>query len=44
MDIKIKIATGLLAIELLSGCNEPGYPEHLQVQRIDQEHHLILSH
>ncbi|CUA83159.1 serine hydrolase [Pseudidiomarina woesei] len=38
MDIKIKIATGVLAIGLLSGCNEPGYPEHLQVQRIDQKH------
>ncbi|MDN7123438.1 serine hydrolase [Pseudidiomarina sp. 1APP75-32.1] len=31
------IRVGLLASALLLiGCNEPGYPEHLQVQRIDQ--------
>ncbi|WP_157981064.1 acyl-CoA thioester hydrolase/BAAT C-terminal domain-containing protein [Pseudidiomarina insulisalsae] len=35
--MKAKILASLLAALALSGCNEPGYPEHLQVSKVDHE-------
>lgn len=36
MNIRLKIIFSAVFVLLLSGCNEPGFPEHLDVRRINQ--------